>query len=197
MNGIDKLKDKILADARLKAKENIDMGIADAKTFMSNAKEESIKNAETIKEKAKIDAENKRQRILATQELERKKLLLKTKQDLVSDTFKKAIEKIKLKPIEEYREILIKMIVSSSDNEKAEVILSRNDKARLGKEFENQINMALKDAGKALIKILDQTVEISGGFILKKDDIEINNSFEAILNMKRDEISKGVVKILF
>ena len=37
------------------------------------------------------------------------------------------------------------------------------------------------------MKISEETRNISGGFILKSGDIEVNNSFESIIRMYRDD----------
>jgi V/A-type H+-transporting ATPase subunit E len=197
MNSIEKIQERILDEAKEKAKENVDAAIKESKSILDSSREVADKRLKDIREKAAIDASNRKQRILAATELDGKKMKLKAKQDMVSSVFTKAVEKIKKKPLEEYREIILGMIVSSSDNEEAEIIFSEEDKKRLGKDFEKTINSALKNAGKAAATVASDTANISGGFILRKGSIEINNSFEAIISMKKDKLSEEIVKILF
>ena len=61
-----------------------------------------------------------------------------------------------------------------------------------------EINEALKKSGKNGIIRLSHDNFVSGtGFILKKDGVEINCTFEAIVNSKRQELEGEVAKILF
>jgi len=56
----------------------------------------------------------------------------------------------------------------------------------------------LADKGiKANIKISDEDMDISGGFILKFGDMEINNTFDALVRSQRDQYEPQVVQILF
>jgi vacuolar-type H+-ATPase subunit E/Vma4 len=45
--------------------------------------------------------------------------------------------------------------------------------------------------------ILPETRKISGGFIVSQGDIEINNSFEAVLKDKKDTLFAEIAAILF
>jgi V/A-type H+-transporting ATPase subunit E len=68
----------------------------------------------------------------------------------------------------------------------------------LGPGFIAGINTQLKARGiKGELKLSDEARGISGGFILKKGDIEVNNTFEALIRMTRDELEAEVVKVLF
>jgi V/A-type H+-transporting ATPase subunit E len=59
--------------------------------------------------------------------------------------------------------------------------------ARYGIEKLEQEGVAVSKGGRA----------ISGGFILVKDGIEQNNTFEALLGYYRDELEGEVLKILY
>jgi len=131
-------------------------------------------------------------------ELEARKQKLKAKQEVVDEAFELALQKLNNLPDLEYQNILVEMISNSIETGKEEVLLSLRDKQRLDPGFINQLNKKLSQKGvTGNLKISDEDRNISGGFILKTGDIEINNSFEAIIRMNRDDIEAEVIKALF
>jgi len=76
--------------------------------------------------------------------------------------------------------------------------MSGAGKSKLSADFISKLNKALAAAGKkGNVKLSDETRDISGGFILKSQGVEINNSFEAIIRLFRDEIEPKVAEIFF
>ena len=54
-----------------------------------------------------------------------------------------------------------------------------------------------RDNTKANISLSNETGNFKGGFVLEKDGIEINNTFEALVNSLRDDLSLEVARVLF
>jgi len=62
----------------------------------------------------------------------------------------------------------------------------------------NEINSQLeKEDMKGSLTYAERSAQISGGFILARDGIENNNSFEVLLSMQREELEARVADILF
>ena len=90
------------------------------------------------------------------------------------------------------------MLVSSIETGDEEVLLSDSGKSKISGDFIEVVNRALVQAGKkGNVKLSDAAANIKGGFILKSQGTEINNSFEALLRMYRDDIEPKVAQILF
>ena len=197
MAGAEKLIEKILDEARQQAQANIEKARKEADAILQAAKAEAEKKERLTLEKARINADEKKRRMIASAELDAKKEKLKAKQDIIEEAFKKALEKLNSLPEQQYFGILEDMLINIG-RENCELILSDRDKKRLNSAFLDNIKSRLKEKGyTGNINISDETRDIKGGFILKMGDIEINNSFDAILRMKRDELEPEVVKILF
>ncbi len=47
------------------------------------------------------------------------------------------------------------------------------------------------------LKLSDEDRGIQGGFIVKVDGVEINNSFETLLRMEREKVESEIADILF
>ncbi|OPZ94431.1 MAG: V-type ATP synthase subunit E [Firmicutes bacterium ADurb.Bin419] len=198
MSGAEKIIGRILEDARLQADATIKRAGEEAANIIRSASEDAEAKKKQIIEKAELEAVEVKKRLIAVAELEARKQKLKAKQEVVDEAFELALQKLNNLPDLEYQNILVEMISNSIETGKEEVLLSLRDKQRLDPGFINQLNKKLSQKGvTGNLKISDEDRNISGGFILKTGDIEINNSFEAIIRMNRDDIEAEVIKALF
>ena len=198
VEGAEKIIARILEDARLKASNNIKEAEKQASDIINAAKEEAEKKRTVIIENALKNADEMEKRAISVAELEARKIKLKAKQEIITSVFEKAITALNSLPAETYAKILCNMIISSVAKGNEEVVLSIRDKERLGKEFIDDINRKLAEKGlKGDLRLSEQTANINGGFILKSGDIEMNNSFDALIKMKRNELEPEIIKILF
>lgn len=198
MSGAEKIIGKILEDARLQAEANLNRAKEEAANIIKSASDDAEAKKKQIIEKAELEAVEVKKRLIAVAELEARKQKLQAKQEVVDEAFDLALQKLNNLPDIEYQSILVEMISNSIQTGKEEVLLSESDKKRLSPGFIEELNKKLTDKGVAAnLKISDEHRNINGGFILKSGDIEINNSFEAIIRMNRDDIETEVIKALF
>ncbi|TYQ14991.1 UNVERIFIED_CONTAM: V/A-type H+-transporting ATPase subunit E [Acetivibrio alkalicellulosi] len=198
MSGVNKIKERILEEAQLHAEENIKRAQKEASDIINNAKKDAEAKKNEILEKAKIEAVEVKKRLKAVAELEARKQRLQAKQEIVEEAFDLTIKKLNNMPDEQYNSIIFELIVNSIKNGSEEIILNERDKKRLPSDFVQEVNNKLSTRGiKVKVNLSDETRNINGGFILKLDDIEVNNSFDSIIRMKRDEIESEVIRSLF
>lgn len=198
MAGLEKLKEKIIEEAHLTVQSNIDRARHEASEILESASNEADKKQKEIIEKAYKDAEDRKKRIKAYTELEGRKKRLEAKQDMVDATFNKVIGRLNSLPIDEYRGILIEMVVKLVETGDEEIILSKKDKESIGVDIVKVVNERLKSKGlKSEIRLADESVECNGGFILKAGDVETNNTFETMIRVRREHLEAEVVKALF
>lgn len=198
MAGAEKIRERILEEARKQAEANIQEAKKEAEKIIHSSEEEARKKQKQIIDRAFKEAAERKKRLIAVAELEGRKEKLKAKQDMIEEVFTKTIERLNSLSDEEYENILVDMIINSVRSGDEEIILSEKDRNRLSYKFVENINNRLREKGlKGNIALSNQTRNINGGFILKKGDVEINNSFDAIIKMKRDELEEIVVAELF
>ncbi|NLC69540.1 MAG: hypothetical protein GX754_12335, partial [Clostridiaceae bacterium] len=162
------------------------------------AKKEAEEKKAKILDAAMKNAGETRRRMIAAAELEVRKIKLGAKQELIGRVFGQAAEALNSLPVERYKEMISGMIVYSAKTGDEEIVLNKRDKERMDNDFINTVNAKLREKGlKGNLKISGDTAAIKGGFILRKENVEINNSFEAMIRMKYNEIEPQVVKILF
>lgn len=196
MAGAEKLLEKILGEAQLQIEENLKQAKEEAAGIINSAHKEADKRKTEILKKAEVDASDLRKRMLAISGLEIRKKVLRTKQDVVEEAFSKALIKLNSMSKEAYEGAIAGMIVSLAKTGDEEIILSKTDK-NFSPDFLNKVNSMLISKGMlGSLRISDEARDFNGGFILKAGDIEINNTFDALLKMKHDELEFEVVKIL-
>jgi len=196
--GAEKLTEKILEEARQQAQKDVDQAKREAADMLKGARKEAEQRHKSILDKAQREAAERKRRLIAYAELDARKQRLKTKQDMLEDAFRKAIESLNSMPVEKYRDMLVDMVARAVRKGDEEIILSERDRKRLGDDFAGLVNERLKNNSlKARIVLSDETRDISGGFILRSGNVEMNNSFETIIRMVRDELEADVAKALF
>ncbi len=160
---------------------------------VSEILKEARGKATSIKEKilkaASFEAQRRRDHILTTANLEARRIVLEEKERLIGEAYGKALAKLKRLGKKPYQELIKRMLFKVAKNGPGEVIISKEDRKRITPSFIEGINKEFK--------ISKEERGISGGFILKREKIEINSSFESLLRSKREELELRLVKILF
>jgi V/A-type H+-transporting ATPase subunit E len=121
-----------------------------------------------------------------------------TKQQSIDEVFDKVLEKMNNFDDAKYEQIMYDMLMASVESGEEEIAMPENRKKKLSADFISKVNKALEAVGKkGKLKISDETRNISGGFILMGQGVEMNNSFEAVIRLYRDEIEPKVAEIFF
>ncbi|MDD3705781.1 MAG: V-type ATP synthase subunit E family protein [Clostridiaceae bacterium] len=198
MAGVDNIKDKILQDAELKEKEILEKAKLQANEIVEKANQKAASRAKELSQKSVHDVSEKKRIINSNVELEMRKDVLAAKQQAIEKVFDKVLEKMNNFTDSKYEQVIFDMLMASVESGEEEVVMSEAGKKKLSADFLNKLNKALAAAGrKGNVKISDEIRDISGGFILKSQGVEINNSFESIIRLSRDEIEPKVAEIFF
>jgi vacuolar-type H+-ATPase subunit E/Vma4 len=174
-----------------------------------------IKSAEAEVERIKVESERQiislvgselravNDRIVGSAELEGRKILMLTRQGLLSEVFEEAERRLvdlaeSMGP--DYTEILGKMILESASaigGEEFIVTANERDLAYLKKNLKT-INRDLKKALGGAIKLEDQPVDITGGVVVRNDDATKTyyNTLSGKLDNVRSRIEAEVAEIL-
>ncbi|HBN82249.1 MAG TPA: hypothetical protein DDZ89_00210, partial [Clostridiales bacterium] len=130
--------------------------------------------------------------------LEGNKTLLKTKRELMEQVFEKIYQLLGSMPDSEYEQLLIRFITNANPTESGSIRLNEQDKKRVSPEFIPSVNKAFQQQGKNVSFTLDSVhAGHTGGFILVCGNVEINGTFEKILEMQRSELEGIISETLF
>ena len=198
MAGVEKIKEKILQDTDIKINEILEKARLQAKEIAEKANQKAAQRAKEISQKSVHEISEKKRIINSIVELEMRKDILSAKQKSIEEVFDKALERMNNLDGEKYEQVIFDMLMASVESGEEEIILSEDGKKKLSADFIKKANKALESVGKkGKLKMSDETRNISGGFILTGQGVEINNSFEAIIRLYRDEIEPKVAEIFF
>ena len=180
-------KEKILAEANEK-KANI----------LSKKKKEAEKLEAEMIEKATREAETRKERVIAGAELSARNKKLEAKQAIITDVFNMSIESLCNLKEDDYKSFIKNTILSLNIDGDEKLILNDKVKNIVDNSFLAEINEALVKNNKlGKLTVSNETANYKGGFILEKNGIEINNTFEALVTSLREELEFEVAKELF
>lgn len=227
MNGLDKITARIAADAQAEADAILNEGKTQARAIAREWEEKAQSESEAILEQGKKVAKERSERLDSTAQMEGRRLLLAAKQEMISQAFDAALEKLLSLPQEEYVELLARLCVKASITGREELIFSPADKDKVGTKVAAKANKLLAEAvgpklpeeatqgklgavletavntvtaiakGTAMITVADETRDIKGGFILSGDGVEVNCAFDTLVRLSRPELERQVSQVLF
>lgn len=198
MAGIEKIKEQILQDSENAVNIILEEAKKQAQAIIDKAQLQATEKAESIRKKAINDSLEKVRIANSMAELEMRKSKLLTKQNIIDEVFTKVLDRLSSLEGVEYEKLIFNMLINAIETGDEEVVLSGNRKSKMSEGFIDNVNQSLVSAGKkGNVKLSDKTENIVGGFILVSQGVEINNSFEALIRLNRDEIEPKVAQILF
>ncbi|MDI3481487.1 MAG: V/A-type H+/Na+-transporting ATPase subunit [Tepidanaerobacteraceae bacterium] len=198
MEGIEKIKERIIEEAQQKQRDMLDKARTEADKILKDATSQVEEIKRQYQQKAQRLAEEEKRKILSMAELEERKRLLAAKQQIIDDVFEKARQELENMPDDEYLNFMQAMILKTATSGDEEIIVNEKDKNRVTPEFLSNINEQLKKKGKiGKLRFSSETRPIIGGFILKSREMEINSSFDAIIKSQREDLETEISKRLF
>jgi len=139
-------------------------------------------------EKVKANSKKIMNKMTTHARMEAKNKLLREKRAVMDSVFEIALES--LISAGNYEDNLVQLLKNSNIEGENIIVIPAKGKEDITKS-------ALQASGKSY-KMANKTADIKGGFILESDKIEIDNSFESILNNQlRGDLELEVAKTLF
>ena len=227
MNGIEKITARITSDADQEIAQLNEQTRQQVAEILAQAEKEARQQEEEILRRGRQAAQERYERLKGAAGMERRKLELGAKQEVLSDAFELALNKLCELPDKEYIALLSDLAVKASQTGREQVIFSVMDRNRIGKQvviaandvlvkeyapelpgavteskmgaFLGKVvnNTAAKLSGTGLLTLSEQTRNTRGGFVMVNEDIETNCTFETLVRMERESMEKQVAQILF
>lgn len=194
---------KIVAKIDQEAKEKAERILGEARSKADQTLEDAKKKAEYIRdqilEKAEQEGLAKRRGVASLASSEARKLVLAEKQAILQEVYQNTLENLKGMSIEDYRGYFKRMLLRLCESGDETIILSPQDSERITSEFIQEVNrqMASDKGKKGKLSISNETRQMVGGFVLKRGNVEIDNSFDSLVRSVRDQTEPEVIAILF
>ena len=220
MNGMEKIAQRIQGDAQKELDQLEAETRRQAEELLTQTRAQAGQEREAILARGKKAAAERQERLESAAQMEKRKLTLAAKQEILDQVFDRALEKLCALPEEELIPMLSRLAAQASASGKEQVIFSKRDRARLGKQVvlgANEI-LAQKNAGAlpgsigeskmgafinkivgvgAQLTLSQDTRNIQGGLILSDGEIEMNCTFETLVRLQREKLEREIAGILF
>lgn len=196
MTGLEKMKGQILDEAKAAAAKKLNDAKAAAEEMLASAKADAAKSTAAISQKSEAAVAGYKERVVSSNDLQRRTRLLAAKQELIAEVLNKAYSSLENMDQAAYFDMLIKMVEKYAQPQDGEIIFSPADLSRLPEDFGERAAKAAAEKGGSL-KISEEGRNIENGFILAYGGIEENCTLRAMFDAKRDELSDKVYRILF
>ncbi len=179
--GLEKVKERVLEEARQKAKERVEAANAEAQGILKSASNQIKEKESALRSQLQAEVTSINRREAATAKLESKKLELTFRKDFVEGLFSQAKDLLSKLP-EPERAVHIKKLMKKANAElKVEVIYCNK------KDAKHVSGCEIKEA------------DIIGGIIAESADgsLRADYSYEALLDQLRDSLRPELDKLLF
>ena len=190
MSGLEKIIEQINKEATNTANETINFAEIEADKILKKAEGEAKAKREEILAQSKLDvsAAAKQVQSLAAQN-EKKKILI-AKQEIIDGILEDTLKYLGNMDDSEYFAIIEKMIVKYTGEDAGEILFNAKDLARIPDSIKNLIKQKN-------LTLSEETVDISGGFILSYGKIDENCSFDGLFLALREPLQDKIGQILF
>ena len=219
MTGIEKITERILADARESAKEILAKAQQDCNDTAAAFAERAERECAALSRQAMEQGEELVTRARSAAAMARRNILLEARAKILDEAFEAAKREVCDTDYGKYRELLIALLscalLEQSKNERRsksfgdeveevdrfEVLLNAKDRERFGTtilEGARRVTERRIGAEKTAKLVLSEKVaDIDGGLILRYGDVEANCSIAVLLAEMRHSLEGRISAILF
>lgn len=188
---------KIIQDARGEAEKITSQAKKQAQELKEEKRQRIGQITASAERQAKIKSVEEKNKVLSAAKLQQRQDLLAEKQELIEETFRKALEEINKMQTGEYRKFIKRLLFKAVEDGDEKVIISQGEK-RITQKLLEEVNSKLKENGKrGELKLSPERRKMQGGFVLQKGRFEINCSLEESFASVREELASEVAKELF
>ncbi len=196
--GIRELESRILRDARAEANAIGERAARERDEILKAADEEAEALYQRRFAELKSRAEDEKKQRVTLQALEARKSVLAEKRAQLDSVYAAALSELENLPEDRYRDLLVRMLVDAAPDGTGEVLLCERDRDAIGPRLVEDANRALAAAGRpAGLSLSAETRDMTGGFVLRSGDVEVNSSFASELQSRREELEEKLVDTLF
>lgn len=192
MTGLNKIIERISQDSVAKCDGIIFSAQTEAAEIKSAAEKEGEADKKAIIEAANKQADSMVDMAKSGADLLIRQSLLSTKIDIINEAINAATDKLKNLPDNEYFDAIYALVKKFSQDSDGTLLLSKKDLDRKPKDFDQKIAQINKK-----LNVSDKAATISDGFVLVYGEIEINCTFDALVEDSRDELKEIINEIIF
>lgn len=193
MNGIDRIAERIVDEARQEAEALLAEADKKAASLLAEAAAEAKALRESMVAEGEAAADRHYDLLIAAADTEARKSSLRIKQALISEAFGRAVFRLRSLDDSRYVSLLAALAVKASETGAEQIILNAADRAAFGEKIAAEANRL---SGKNLT-LAEETRPIVGGLILSQGRIEVNCALDTLAALRKNELAGEAAKRLF
>lgn len=194
MSDFKNLIEKIVSDAELKKQDIINKAKCESEKIVAKKIEEGNSYKEKLLKKAHVEGKNLKEKIISKCELKIKNSKLSARRKILDEVFNDSLNELLNLNQKDFEKYLINTLRNLNLDGKYFLLVSEKY-LNVGEDLMNQINS--NPSYNFEIAKVKPSDSLKGGFILEKDGVFINYSFEVLVDFIRDEIEFEVSNLLF
>lgn len=195
MTGLEKIIEKIEQKSKIRCNEIIDSAQKEAGDIIEKANADAEVLMDENRRKSKLNAEQTILMAHSGAQQKAKRILLAARIKAVNETLAEVARALSDMDEDAYFRAITNLAAANAMKGNGVMRLSSKDLNRLPKNLEAEINKKLLT--KAAAVTIDKTpAPVKDGFILVYGDIEINCTFEALIESRRDELKEKIAEII-
>lgn len=195
MSALDKIIESIKSEAEARAAATLRSAKAEAARITAEMAESTELECEQIVAQGREEALMLDKIASSNAELKGSMLMLEVRQEIISQILSDALAHLRSLDADEYFAVLTRLAVSNAEQGEGEILLSQEDKARLPQNFCTELNAQLKPG--CTLCVAHDTVQTGGGLVLRYGGVEINCTFESLIEDKREQLGDRLSKAIF
>ncbi|MBP3479709.1 MAG: hypothetical protein J6K03_09580, partial [Oscillospiraceae bacterium] len=130
MNGIERILQRIQSEAQMEIDEILKKAREEADAIQNRYQMQAENESAELNLKKQKAAEEQEERLISVAQMESRKIILATKQEMVEKAYALALEKLCSMPEEQRISVLADLLVRASSSGSEEVIFSPEDQPR-------------------------------------------------------------------
>lgn len=192
MSGTQDMIARILADAEAEGARIEEQARSKAAALLQEAEEQAGESKRRAGEEAAKQAEDVVRSAKSAAELIRRNSLLEKRRQLIADALNGTVRDLAALPDEAYMSLLLRLSETAARKGEGVLRLNARDLARQGTET---LSRDLGDG--RVIRLSEEPAAIDGGFLLEYGELEMNSSFSALVEEKRERLEDLLNRELF
>ena len=193
MNGMEKITARMKEDAARSLSELNAQTEQELRRIREESAARAEKERETAGGPAHLAAQERYERLCSAAEMETRKLTLSAKQEVLAETYDRALEILCSMPREEYLSLLVHLLKAAGGKGDEKIALSAKDRDEMGETLVERANKELN----AHYTLAGEAADIRAGLVLISEECDVNCSFETLLALSREKTERGAAKLLF
>lgn len=195
MTGLEKILAEISGEAEAARAAALEEARQQAEAILRESARRTDAECEKLRAQSKKSCEDMVSQARAGAELQRRRILLETRQRLIGETLRAAGNAILEMPPQEYFEALIRIAALYAHPGEGVAYLSRRDLDRLPPDFEKRLNEALPQGSS--LHVSAEPRSMYGGLVMAYGGVEENCSLRALFGSRSENLLDMADEVMF